>query len=147
MNETLLLTCPRCSGVNRVLADKLRKAPTCGRCSTSLLPAMPMEPDPAALARMIARDGLPLLVDFWSASCGPCRMMAPAFAEASRLLAPAVRTAKVRTDEHQGLAAAHGIRAVPTMILFDAGREADRVSGAMDARTIVEWARSRLAGR
>ena len=144
MSETLHLTCPACSGVNRVLADKLAKAPTCGRCAAPLVPTAPMELDGPALDRMIARDGLPLVVDFWSASCGPCRMMAPAFAEAARLLAPGVRAAKVQTDRNPDAAMRRSIQAVPTIILYRGGAEIARSSGAMDAMGIASWVRLHL---
>jgi len=53
-----------------------------------------------------------------------------------------VRFAKVNTDEAQALAARHGIRGIPTLILFKAGREAARISGALDKRSLVRWIES-----
>lgn len=144
MNEPLHLTCPSCSGINRVVPAKLDRSPTCGRCQSPLIPAAPMDLDGARLDRMIERDGLPLVVDFWSGTCGPCRMMAPAFAEAARLLAPGVRAAKIQTDLHPDAGTRRGIQAVPTMILYRAGTEAARVSGAMDAMNIANWVRLHL---
>lgn len=144
MNETLHLVCPACSGINRVFAAKLGQSPSCGRCKTPLVPAAPIDLDGSGLDRMIARDGLPLVVDFWSSTCGPCRMMAPAFAEAARLLAPGIRAAKVQTDLHPDAGSRRGIQAVPTMILYKNSVEAARVSGAMDAINIANWVRLHL---
>jgi thioredoxin 2 len=66
-------------------------------------------------------------------------MMAPAFEEAARRLEPAVRLAKVNTDEDQALAQRYGIRSIPTLILFRDGGELARISGAMDAGRLVAW--------
>jgi thioredoxin 2 len=65
--------------------------------------------------------------------------MAPAFEAAAAELAPRVRFAKVNTDEAQALAARHDIRGIPTLIIFTAGREAGRISGALDKRSLVRW--------
>ena len=70
--------------------------------------------------------------------------MAPAFAEAAGQLEPAVRVAKLNTDEEQAIGARFGIRSIPTMLLFRGGREVARQSGAMMAGDIVRWVRSNL---
>jgi thioredoxin 2 len=67
--------------------------------------------------------------------------MAPAFESAAQALEPAFRLAKVNTEESQSLGARLGIRSIPTMVLFRRGAEVARTSGAMDARSIVAWAR------
>lgn len=71
-------------------------------------------------------------------------MMAPAFEKAAVLLQPQARLAKLNTQEEQAVAARLGIQSIPTMILFRQGREAARVSGAMDAERIVAWVRQQL---
>ena len=82
-----------------------------------------------------------IVVDFWAPWCGPCKAMGPAFAQAAHILEPNMRLLKVDTEQEQALAGAHGIRSIPTLVLFAGGREVRRVSGAMDAGRIMEWAR------
>jgi thioredoxin 2 len=102
--------------------------------------------DGARFQRHLQRSEIPLLVDFWAPWCGPCQMMAPAFEQAARQLEPSVRLIKVNTEEQQQLAAQYGIRSIPTLMLFRAGQEQQRLAGALDAAGIVAWARQAVVG-
>ena len=135
----LVLACPRCLTANRVPAGRLGDDPRCGKCGASVLDGKPAALDAAGFDAFLARNDLPVLVDFWAAWCGPCRAMAPAFERAADELKTRVRFAKLDTEEAQQVAARFGIRSIPTMILFRGGREAARVSGAMDAASIRSW--------
>lgn len=90
--------------------------------------------------RQIARSSIPVLIDVWAPWCGPCRTMAPAFAQAARMLEPGMRLIKLNSQDEPDVAGRLGIQGIPTMLLFANGREVARVSGAMDAAAIVSWA-------
>ena len=141
MNDSLHLVCPHCHAVNRVPAARLPHGPNCGQCHEPLFTGHPLELTGASFAKHVSRNDVPVVVDFWAPWCGPCKMMAPQFAQAASLLEPQVRFAKVNTEVEQGLGAQYGIRSIPTLALFKAGREVARQAGAMGAQDIVRWVR------
>jgi thioredoxin 2 len=142
MSESSIVVCPRCDTANRIPADRLADGGTCGKCKARLFAGEPLELKATNFDTHVSRSDIPLVVDFWAPWCGPCRSMAPAFAEAARQLEPGFRLAKVNTEEEQQLAAHFGIRSIPTVALFRNGREVARQAGAMDASTLMRWVRS-----
>ena len=66
-------------------------------------------------------------------------MMAPAYEQAAGELEPRVRLAKLNTEESQQLAGKYAIRSIPTIVLFDHGRELARQSGAMQLAQLKQW--------
>lgn len=139
MNSLSHLLCPACGATNRIPVARLGDGPRCGSCGALLLGGQPLDLDPAGLERHVRVDGLPVLADFWAPWCGPCRGMAPVFAQAARQYATQLRFVKVNTEEYPAVVAAHGIRGIPTLILFKGGREADRVSGALSGAQLSAW--------
>jgi thioredoxin 2 len=142
MADMLLVACPACHTLNRMPRDKLAEGPggKCGQCGTALFAGRPISLSAASFERHAVRSDLPLLVDFWAPWCGPCQAMAPQFEKAAQRLEPAIRLAKLNTDEERELAARFDIRGIPTMILFRHGREVARKSGVLDAAGIAAWA-------
>jgi len=133
------VVCPHCHSVNRVPEERLGDGPKCGACKSALFAGRPVVLDHGSFATHVERSDIPLVVDFWAPWCGPCRMMAPVFEQAAARIEPRARLAKVNTEEQQQLAARYGIRSIPTLIVFRGGRELDRVSGALDARSLESW--------
>jgi thioredoxin 2 len=143
MSETLHIVCPHCQTVNRIPPTRLGEAPKCGHCHQLLFTGHAIELTPATFRKHVERNDIPLVVDFWAPWCGPCQMMAPQYAEAAGELEPNARLAKLNTEAEPGLAGEFGIRSIPTLMLFKAGREVTRQAGAMGKSDIIRWVRSR----
>ncbi len=142
MSTTLQVVCPHCNAVNRLPAARLDEGGQCGKCHHALFTAKPVELTGATIDQHIGRSDIPLVVDFWAPWCGPCRMMAPVFAQAAANLEPRVRFAKVNTEEQPDLAGRYAIRSIPTLALFKGGREVARQSGALDLARLTQWVRA-----
>lgn len=133
------VACASCSTRNRVPAKRLRDKAKCAKCKAALLPLE----QPVAVASEqdfdeLVRDAtVPVLVDFWAAWCGPCRMVAPEMEKLARERGDRVIVAKVDTEALPSVAQRFGIRSIPTMVLFKSGNEARRLSGAMPAAEIA----------
>ena len=142
MSESLHVVCPHCATINRVPAVKLHDQPVCGKCGRNMFNGHPAELDSIGFDKHVGHNEIPVLVDFWAPWCGPCRMMAPAYAQAAQMLEPDIRVVKLNTEEAQDIAARFAIRSIPTLALFKNGREVARQAGAMDAGSIVAWTRA-----
>jgi len=139
MPEALEVTCPNCSAVNRVQSDRLNDRPKCGKCREDLFAGRPVELSEETFEKTITRTGIPVVVDFWAAWCGPCKMMAPVFQQAAARLEPRARLAKVNTETEPTLASRFRIQSIPTLVIFKDGQEVARQPGAMDLNNLLRW--------
>jgi len=135
----LRITCPHCGTINRVPSPRLGDGPKCGHCRAPLFAASPIEVPEARFDPLLRGTDIPVLVDFWAPWCGPCRTMAPVFAQAAGRLEPRIRLVKLNTEEAPTLAARFGIRSIPTLALFRNGQEVARQAGALDLNSLLRW--------
>ena len=139
MTETSNIVCPQCNTVNRLPTNRLGDRPLCGNCKKPVFSGHPLKLHEGNFNQQLLRSDIPVVVDFWAPWCGPCTMMAPAYEQAAGELEPRVRLAKLNTEESQQLAGKYAIRSIPTIVLFDHGRELARQSGAMQLAQLKQW--------
>jgi len=144
MNEFTHIVCPHCNGTNRIPKGNIPEEVKCGRCKKSILETKPIELTKENISQHLEKNDIPLIIDFWAPWCGPCKTMGPNFEQASRNFKAKVRFAKVNTQDQESLGGHFAIRSIPTLILFKAGKEVDRVSGALDANALTNWINAKL---
>ena len=136
---TLNISCPHCNVTNRIPKSRLTDGPKCGKCKSALFMASPLTLTTANFAKQVQANELPVLVDCWADWCGPCKQFAPIFASAAKEFEPNVRLLKLDTQAEQGIASQWNIRSIPTLILFNKGKEVARTSGVMPVTQLRQW--------
>ena len=133
-----IVKCPGCGANNRVAAFSAKQA-VCGRCKNPLpvFSAKPLHITDANFAETVEGSGLPVLIDFWAAWCGPCRMIAPVIDELAKEFAGKAVVGKLNVDENQMTAARFGVQSIPTLLIVQNGREAERIVGVQPKGAIA----------
>ena len=131
-------SCPSCDAKNRVDPDRSIDA-ICGRCKRPLFASAKLIIlTDANFAAEVERSPLPVLVDFWAAWCGPCRMVAPVIDQLASELAGKVRIGKLDVAANQLTAGRYRVQNIPTILIFRDGREADRIVGVQSKEALLQ---------
>lgn len=135
----MILACTTCGARNRLPAARLTDKGRCAQCKTPIAPvAVPLDVNSASeFQELLEHCPSPVLVDFWASWCAPCRTVAPELKKVAAQKVGQVVVAKVNTEEFNELARRHHIEGIPCMILFEAGKERQRISGARPAGAII----------
>ncbi len=129
--RALTVRCQFCETWNRVDAEKVAAGPKCGKCAKPILLERPYPLTDDTFSRTINESDLPVFVDFYADWCGPCRMMAPAVDAFAANVQGKALVAKLNTDHSSRTAGGFDIRGIPTVIVFQNGKEVARQSGAL----------------
>jgi thioredoxin 1 len=92
----------------------------------------------------VLRSNLPVFVDFWAEWCGPCRMVGPAVEQIGKIMTGKIKVAKLNVDENQQIAMKYGVQSIPSLILFNGGKEMGRTIGAAPKETYMKFIESSL---
>jgi thioredoxin 2 len=126
-----IVPCASCGKLNRVNMDKVGATAVCGTCKSALHVDAPVVLTDANFDVVVSRTTVPVMIDFYADWCGPCKMMAPVFADFARRQKGRVLVAKVNTDENPGVSMRFGIRSIPTLTVMRGGQEVARQVGAV----------------
>jgi len=99
---------------------------------------MALEVTDATFDEVVLKSDKPVLVDFWAAWCGPCRMLAPVVEELSNDFGDKITIGKVDVDNNQKYAAQYGVRNIPTVLLFKNGEVVDKQVGVAPKKVYTE---------
>jgi thioredoxin 2 len=144
--KPVVVICVFCATANRVDLSRLSEGPKCGKCGRPIRLDRPLPVTDATFEKVIQGSSVPVLVDFYADWCGPCKMMAAHLDDFARRHTGEALVLKLDTEANPATPARFGIRGIPTLIVFEGGREARRQVGAVQAADHLEKLVPKLAG-
>lgn len=140
MAFTMITHCATCGTANRVPAGHLADHGRCGSCKGPLEPASaPIDVDANAFDEIMSAAKVPVLVDFWAAWCGPCRMAAPEVHKLAEEMKGRALVLKVDTEAQPELSMRYRIQSIPNFIVFRGGRPVHQQAGLAPRSEMRRW--------
>jgi thioredoxin 2 len=136
----MIRTCGACGKKNRIPAEHLADTGKCGACKADLPPiGEPIDADPEMFDDITGKATVPVLVDFWAAWCGPCKMAAPEVQRTATHMAGKAVVLKVDTDQHPELAQRFGVRGIPNFVVMKGGQVVRQQPGYVAHTQMESW--------
>ncbi len=139
--NSVIVKCTHCNTKNRIPAAKQHLGPICGKCKNRLGMtdhAVVVELDDRTFQDFIGQARLPIMVDFFSPTCGPCQTLAPVVDRLAAQYIGRAIIAKLDTSRHPLTSSHYGIRGVPTLLFFKDGELRDQLSGAGPEQVLAQ---------
>jgi thioredoxin 2 len=131
--KPVVVICVFCATPNRVDLVRFAELPKCGQCGRPIRLDRPLAVTDATFDQVIKGSSVPLIVDFYADWCGPCKVMAPVLDEFARRHTGEILVLKLDTEASPATPTRFGIRGIPTLIIFENGKETRRQVGAVQA--------------
>ena len=136
----MIRACAQCGTKNRVPGAHLAYTGRCGACKQPLTAVdKPLTADVALFDEVVRTAKVPVLVDFWAAWCGPCRMVGPEVERAAAEMAGQAVVLKVDTEAQPELSGRYAIRSIPMLMVFSGGELVQQQAGAVRSEQMVAW--------